>query len=40
MSTRIEGSTAPGFASLAEVFSTAFTGHDAMGAALCVRVAA
>ncbi|MCX4734606.1 serine hydrolase [Streptomyces sp. NBC_01363] len=39
MSTRIEGSTAPGFASLAEAFSTAFTGHDAMGAALCVRVA-
>lgn len=39
MSTRIEGSTAPGFAPLAEAFSTAFTGHDAMGAALCVRLA-
>jgi len=39
MSNRIEGSTAPGFASLADVFSAAFAGHDAMGAALSVRVA-
>ncbi|MFE9294934.1 serine hydrolase domain-containing protein [Streptomyces niveus] len=38
MSTRIEGGTAPGFASLADVFSAAFTGHDDMGAALSVRV--
>ncbi|MGW3462152.1 serine hydrolase domain-containing protein [Streptomyces olivaceoviridis] len=39
MSTRIEGSTAPGFASLADAFSAAFTGREAMGAALSVRVA-
>ncbi|MCX4238011.1 MULTISPECIES: serine hydrolase domain-containing protein [Streptomyces] len=37
MSIRIEGTTTPDFASLADVFSAAFTGHDAMGAALCVR---
>lgn len=39
MSTRIEGGTAPGFASLADVFADSFTGRDGMGAALCVRVA-
>lgn len=39
MSTRIEGGTAPGFASLADVFADAFTGHDGMGAALSIRVA-
>ncbi|MFD3920000.1 serine hydrolase domain-containing protein [Streptomyces sp. NPDC058595] len=39
MSTRVEGSTAPGFASLADVLSASFTGRDGMGAALCVRVA-
>ncbi|MFD6989921.1 serine hydrolase domain-containing protein [Streptomyces sp. NPDC059943] len=39
MTTRIEGSTAPGFASLADTFSAAFSGHDDMGAALSIRVA-
>lgn len=39
MSTRVEGGTAPGFASLADVFAASFTGQDGMGAALSVRVA-
>ncbi|MFD5112803.1 serine hydrolase domain-containing protein [Streptomyces sp. NPDC058391] len=39
MSTRIEGGTAPGFASLADAFADAFRGYDGMGAALSVRVA-
>ncbi|MFI6333718.1 serine hydrolase domain-containing protein [Streptomyces sp. NPDC050535] len=39
MNAPIDGFTAPGFERVADAFAATFTRHDAMGAALCVRVA-